>query len=83
MNTRGNVRTHSVNVGSALVAGPIALGRRPYTRLGNSVCVVAGRAEAGPAFAKTSEGRPGHPVYKFLPVRGKTCFAAGAAWLTP
>jgi hypothetical protein len=39
MNMHGNVCAHSVNVGSALVAGPFALGRRhvdkrrPYTRL--------------------------------------------------
>jgi hypothetical protein len=44
MNMQGNVRAQSVNVGSALVAGPFALGkrpvdkrpvdkRRPYTRL--------------------------------------------------
>jgi hypothetical protein len=39
MNRQENVSTHSVNVGSALVAGPFALGRRPvdkrrpYTRL--------------------------------------------------
>ena len=39
MNMQGNVRAQSVNVGSALVAGPFALGkrpvdkRRPYTRM--------------------------------------------------
>jgi len=42
MNMHGNVCAHSVNVGSALVAGPFALGRRhvdkrrPYTRLHGS-----------------------------------------------
>jgi len=39
MNLQENVRAHPVNVGSPLVAGPFALGkrpvdkRRPYTRL--------------------------------------------------
>jgi hypothetical protein len=32
MNMQGNVRTPSVDVGSALVAGPFALGKRPVDK---------------------------------------------------